>query len=60
MKDFEVHEIGTAMEIKLGRDLAREIGQVLDQYGQVIPHNVMQAYLKLKVHYERQLESGML
>ena len=60
MSDFEVHPIGTAREIRLSRDLAREIEQVTQQYGGVIPNNVMQAYLKLVEYYARQIESELL
>lgn len=60
MSDFEVHDIGTARELKLSRDLAREIEQVTRQYGNVIPENVLNAYLKLKEYYALQIESGML
>ena len=60
MSDFEVHEIGTAREIKLSRDLAREIEQSIRQYGNAIPENVFNAYLKLKEYYALQIESGML
>lgn len=60
MSDFEVHDIGTARELKLSRDLAREIDQVTRQYGNVVPENVMNAYLKLKEHYALQIESELL
>lgn len=60
MSDFEVHEIGTAREIKLSRDLAREIEQSIRQYGNTIPENVLNSYLKLKEFYALQIESGML
>jgi hypothetical protein len=60
MSDFEVHEIGTAREIKLSRDLAREIEQVTEQYGNVIPQSVLNAYYKLREHYGQQIEAGML
>ena len=60
MSDFEVHDIGTAREIKLSRDLAREIDQVTRQFGNVVPENVMNAYLKLKEHYALQIESELL
>lgn len=60
MSDFEVHDIGTARELKLSRDLAREIDQVTRQYGNVVPENVMNVYLKLKEHYALQIESEML
>ena len=60
MSDFEVHDIGTARELKLSRDLAREIDQITRQYGNVVPENVMNAYLKLKEHYALQIESELL
>jgi hypothetical protein len=60
MSDFEVHPIGTAQEIKLSRDLAREIEQVTRQYGNVVPENVLNAYYKLKEYYALQIESEML
>jgi hypothetical protein len=60
MSDFEVHDIGTARELKLSRDLAREIDQVTRQFGNVVPENVMNAYLKLKEHYALQIESELL
>jgi hypothetical protein len=60
MSDFEVLPIGSTKEIKLSRDLAREIEQVTQQYGNVIPHNVMNSYLKLKEHYAWQVESELL
>lgn len=60
MNDFEVHQIGTANELRLSRALAREIDQVLSQYGQVIPHSVLQAYYKLKEHYDMQISEGMI
>ena len=58
--DFEVHPIGTSRELFLSRALAREIDQVLRQYGNVVPENVLNAYLKLKELYAIQIESGML
>lgn len=60
MSDFEVHPRGTAREIKLSRDLAREIDQVTRQYGNVVPQNVLNAYYKLKEYYALQIESEML
>jgi hypothetical protein len=60
MSDFEVHPIGTAQEIKLSRDLAREIEQVTRQYGNVVPENVLNAFYKLKEYYALQIESEML
>lgn len=46
-------------EIRLSRELAREIESVTNQYGEVVPHNVWLAYLKLKKHYEMQIEEGI-
>lgn len=60
MNDFEVHPIGTAQEIKLSRDLAREIEQITHQYGNVIPENVLNAFYKLKEYYVLQIETELL
>ena len=60
MSDFEVHPIGTAREIRLSRDLARAIESNIEQYGNVVPHDVLQAYLKLKDYYAYQIESELL
>ena len=60
MKDFEVHPRGTAEEIKLSRDLAREIEQITHQYGNVIPENVLNAFYKLKEYYVLQIETELL
>lgn len=57
-KDFETHALGTAKEIRLSRDLAREIEKTTEQYGNVVPHNVMKAYQKLCEHYQVQIENG--
>jgi hypothetical protein len=56
MKDFEVHPIGTAEEIRLSRALANEIEQITHQYGGVVPHNVILAYNKLLDHYTKQIQ----
>jgi hypothetical protein len=60
MTDFEVLPIGSIKEIKLSRDLAREIDQITRQYGNVVPENVLNAYYKLKEHYALQIESELL
>lgn len=60
MNDFEVHEIGTLKEIQLARELAREIDSCLEQYGAVIPQNVLRVYHKLKAHYAKQIENEVL
>lgn len=59
MKDFEVHKIGHYEEIKLSRELAKAIEQELQSFGQVVPHSVYNAYLKLRSHYQWQIENGI-
>lgn len=60
MTDFETHPRGTATEIQLSRALAREIDQVVRQYGNVVPENVLNSFMKLKEHYDLQQRSEML
>ena len=60
MTDFETHPRGTTTEIQLSRALAREIDQITRQYGNVVPENVMNAFLKLKEYYALQQRSEML
>lgn len=60
MSDFEVVQIGSIKEITLSRALAREIDQAIRQYGNVVPENVLNAFLKLKEHYALQQQSEML
>lgn len=58
MKDFEVHERGTAAELKAARELATEIQQTIEQWGEgVIPTNVLQAYKRLYGQYVKFLQS---
>ena len=57
--DFEVNPRGYAEEIRLSRELSNAIEQNLTQWGQVVPHDVYSAYLKLKKHYQVQIEQGM-
>jgi hypothetical protein len=45
-------------EIRLSRELAREIGQLNEQYRGVIPRSVWKAYLKLTEHYEKEITNG--
>jgi len=54
--DFEVHPVGTAKEIALSRELAREIENITHQFGKVVPHSVLNAYDKLKSHYNTHME----
>ncbi len=46
-------------EIRLSRELAKEIGQVVEQFGQVVPHSVMAAYTRLLQHYAKEIEEGV-
>ena len=57
INDFETHPRGTIEELRLSRELAAEIQQTVEQYGQVIPNNVMQAYNRLYGHYIKQQQS---
>jgi hypothetical protein len=45
-------------EIRLSRALAREIGQLNEQYRNVVPRSVWKAYLKLTEHYEKEIADG--
>jgi hypothetical protein len=54
--DFETHPLGTAQEIKLSRDLARAVDQVIKQYGLVVPQSVVVPYNRLLEHYQKQME----
>lgn len=59
MSDFEVHAIGTTTEIRLSRELARAIEQIIVQYGPgIIPKSILRAYNELNDHYARQIEMG--
>jgi hypothetical protein len=60
MSDFEVVQVGSIREIELSRALAREIDQVTRQYGNVVPENVLNAFLRLKEHYALQQQTGLL
>lgn len=56
--DFEVHPIGTLTELRESRALAREIEQITIQFGpNILPQNVMQAYNRLRAHYQWQIET---
>jgi hypothetical protein len=57
MKDFETHDRGTAEELKLSRELAESIYQLINQYGEgIIPHSIQVPYKKLKEHYNKVIE----
>ena len=58
MKDFEVHVIGTADEIRLSRALAFAINQIVVQYGEgIIPNAILRPYRDLERHYEKSIEA---
>ena len=54
--DYETHPTGTAQEIKLSRDLARAVDQIIKQYGLVVPNSVVAPYNRLLEHYQKQME----
>jgi len=56
-KDFEVHPIGTANEIKLSRQLSSAIEQITHQYGDgIVPNSVFKSYKELTDYYAVQIE----
>jgi hypothetical protein len=57
--DFEVSPRGYAQEIRLSRALAKAIEEEISSFGHIVPHSVMRAYLKLKAHYQQQIEQGL-
>jgi hypothetical protein len=51
-KDFEVHPIGTAEEIRLSRQLSSAIEQITYQYGDgIVPETVFRTYKQLTDYY---------
>lgn len=57
MKDFEIHERGTAEEIRLSRALAVTIEQMIVQYGEgIIPIDLIRPYKELKHHYDKSIK----
>jgi len=46
-------------EIRLSRELAKTIQQLDEQYRNVVPRSVWNAYLKLTEHYEREITDGI-
>ena len=47
--DFEVHERGTAEELRRSRDLVNAIEQLIIQYGEgIIPRSVLEKYKPLR------------
>lgn len=58
MNDFEVHDRGTAAELKASRELASVIEQAIDQWGEgIFPQDVLQAYKRLRGQYVKQIQS---
>lgn len=49
--DFEVHERGTAEELRLSRELVEAIRIEIESYGDVVPWSVKQAYNRLYGHH---------
>ena len=47
-------------EIRLSRELTQAIRQEVESFGQVVPHSVYQAYLRLVEHYRKEIEEGVM
>ena len=47
-------------ELRLSRELAKAIEQEIQSFGQVVPHSVHQAYLRLVEHYRKEIEEGVM
>lgn len=57
MKDFEACPRGTFEEIRLSRELVREMEQVMESYGKgIFPINVTQAYNRLYGHHIKMMQ----
>jgi hypothetical protein len=57
MKDFETHDIGTAEEIRLSRNLATAMTQMIYQYGEgIIPIALLRPYKELFNHHNKCIE----
>ena len=58
VNDYETHPKGTAEEIRLSRELARSIDQIIKQYGIIVPQSVIKPYNKLLEHYQKEMNYG--
>jgi hypothetical protein len=58
VNDFETHPKGTAEEIRLSRELARAIDQIIKQYGIIVPQSVIRPYNRLLEHYQKEMNYG--
>ena len=57
MKDFETHEIGTAEELRLSRQLADALLQVTYQYSRgILTKDVLNKLDNLVAHHKKMLE----
>jgi hypothetical protein len=46
-------------EIQLSRELAMAIEQLNEQYRNIIPLSIWKPYLKLKEHYQKEIEANI-
>lgn len=46
-------------EIRLSRELAKTIQQLDEQYRNIVPQPIWNAYLKLQEHYQKEIEDGI-
>lgn len=60
MTDFETHPRGTIEEIRLSRNLAREIEKCMQMPDNPLPVAVINAYLKLFKCYSHQIASEII
>lgn len=58
--DFEVHNRGTADEIRLARKLVKAIDLEVKLYGEVVPRSVFNVYKELMEFYKKELNMEKL